>query len=282
MERVFLPNRLLALSLNRINKWKVYMEYRRALEKMVRCMYRIQYLEKCYQADIIPKFLMFRVPENGCFVPTVVHNFQRNLLKAEMVEARKLKEIHKNIIETKRAVVRESIPSKLIPSIAFHSRQDVKVVKNKVKETHKKKLEWLSNRQQRPLFDVQDTVKIADKDIHPPQYVIDTLALGPKNAVLDNFDPKDTLAQIDSLLYQCKRNQVSEDIMNEINVATFKYIKACSEQKTPRNIKMTKRYLKDNKLLAVPFDKGVGICVMRKETFEKKLMDILRLSQFEK
>ena len=70
--------------------------------------------------------------------------------------------------------------------------------------------------------------------------------------------------------------------MNEINVATFKYIKACSEQKTPRNIKMTKRYLKDNKLLAVPFDKGVGICVMRKETYEKKLMDILRLNQFEK
>ena len=151
-----------------------------------------------------------------------------------------------------------------------------------MKETHKKKLEWLSNRQQRPLFDVQDTVKIADKDIHPPQYVIDTLALGPKNAVLDNFDPKDTLAQIDSLLYQCKRNQVSEDIMNEINVATFKYIKACSEQKTPRNIKMTKRYLKDNKLLAVPFDKGVGMCVMRKETYEKKLMDILRLSQLQK
>ena len=65
MERVILPNRLLALSLNRINKWKVYMDYRRALEKMSRCMYRIQYLKKCYQADIIPKFLMFRVPENG-------------------------------------------------------------------------------------------------------------------------------------------------------------------------------------------------------------------------
>ena len=34
--------------------------------------------------------------------------------------------------------------------------------------------------------------------------------------------------------------------------------------------------------MTVPFDKGVGICVMRKETYEKKLMDILRLNQFEK
>ena len=106
----FLPNRLLALSLNKIGKWKIYIEYRRALEKMIRCMCRIQYLEKCHQADIIPKFLMFRVPENGCFVPTMVHNFQRNLLKSEMIEARKLKEIHKNVVEAKRVAVRDSIP----------------------------------------------------------------------------------------------------------------------------------------------------------------------------
>ena len=59
----------------------------------------------------------------------------------------------------------------------------------------------LSKEQQRPLFDVQDTVKICDNDIKPPQYVIDTLALGPRNAVLDEFDPKETLAQIDALLY---------------------------------------------------------------------------------
>ena len=108
-----------------------------------------------------------------------------------MIEARKLKEIHKNVVEAKRGAVRDSIPRKLIPFIAFYSRQNVKAVQLKVKETHRKKLEWLSKRQQRPLFDVQDTVKIADRDIHQPQYVIDTLALGPKNAVLDNFDPKD-------------------------------------------------------------------------------------------
>ena len=45
---------------------------------------------------------------------------------------------------------------------------------------------------------------------------------------------------------------------------------------------MTKRYLRDNKLLAVPFDKGIGICLMKSETYHDKMDDILRLPQFQK
>ena len=45
--------------------------------------------------------------------------------------------------------------------------------------------------------------------------------------VLDKFNPKETLAQIDALLYNCRKGKVSEDIFNEINVETFKYIKSC-------------------------------------------------------
>ena len=45
---------------------------------------------------------------------------------------------------------------------------------------------------------------------------------------------------------------------------------------------MTKKYLKDNELLAIPFDKGVGICLMHKDTYHEKMNDIIRLPQFEK
>ena len=45
---------------------------------------------------------------------------------------------------------------------------------------------------------------------------------------------------------------------------------------------MTKKYLKDNNLLAVPFDKGIGIVVMKKEAYHSKLDVILKLPQFEK
>ena len=45
---------------------------------------------------------------------------------------------------------------------------------------------------------------------------------------------------------------------------------------------LTKKYLKDNNLLAVPFDKGVGICIMKKETYFEKMSKILELPQFKK
>ena len=42
----------------------------------------------------------------------------------------------------------------------------------------------------------------------------------------------------------------------------------------------TRKYLKENGLLAVPFDKRVGSCVMKKETYVKKLKDLLQAEQF--
>ena len=45
---------------------------------------------------------------------------------------------------------------------------------------------------------------------------------------------------------------------------------------------MTKRFLKEHDLLAVPFDKGIGICVMETSTYKEKLGAILQLEQFVK
>ena len=43
-----------------------------------------------------------------------------------------------------------------------------------------------------------------------------------------------------------------------------------------------RKYLKDNGLLAVPFNKGVGFCIMRKQTYESKLESLLQSAQFVK
>ena len=45
---------------------------------------------------------------------------------------------------------------------------------------------------------------------------------------------------------------------------------------------MKKRYLKDNGLLAVPFHKGTGICVIKSDIYAEKLNEILNLEQFVK
>ena len=47
-----------------------------------------------------------------------------------------------------------------------------------------------------------------------------------------------------------------------------------------KSVEKARKYLKDNGLLAVPFDKGVGFCVLKKETYEKKLKDLLQAEQF--
>ena len=90
------------------------------------------------------------------------------------------------------------------------------------------------------------------------------------------------LAELDGFLSNCKEDGISEDIISDINIKTINYIKKCKKQRPSRNIQATKQYLREKDLLAVPFDKGVGICLMKKEAYEEKLSSILQLQQFEK
>ena len=126
------------------------------------------------------------------------------------------------------------------------------------------------------------TGKFFELDIVPPKYVLDTLALGPKNPVLEKFDQKVTLAEIGLLLNHLQEQNVSNERVSDINIAKTDYIKKCSNESIPRNLIITKKYLKNQNLLAVPFDKGTGICLMKSQAYEEKLMDILKLKQFQK
>ena len=63
---------------------------------------------------------------------------------------------------------------------------------------------------------------------------------------------------------------MSNDIISDINVKTLNYIKKCKQLKSSRNIILSKKYLKDHHLLAIPFDKGIGIWVMKKEVYHTK------------
>ena len=90
------------------------------------------------------------------------------------------------------------------------------------------------------MFNVQNTVVTCDLEKQPPGYVLDTLCLGPKNATLDRFNPKDILAELDDLLQFCKRNLVLNDTITDINIKTLTYIKKCKKMKTPRHLMLTR------------------------------------------
>ena len=66
----------------------------------------------------------------------------------------------------------------------------------------------------------------------------------------------------------------------EIEAAAKRYDKNVKQPPSDKDVEKARKYLKDNGLLAVPFDKGVGFCVMKKETYEKKVKDLLQAEQF--
>ena len=103
---------------------------------------------------------------------------------------------------------------------------------------------------------MHDTIKLFKLDIVPPKYVLDTLVLGLKNPVLEKFDQKAMLAEIDLLLNHLQEQNVSNETISNINTATMNYNKKCLKQSIHRNLIMTKKYLEKHKLLAVPFEHG--------------------------
>ena len=260
----------------------IYLHYQKALCKLENNSLRVRFLENCKRADIIPKFLKFRIPNNGCFDEKSIHDFQIQLLKKELQKAKGDLNSWRNNLDEKRRQLSSVAPTKCLPSIAIHTRIARVKTRCKQKRTHNQKLMKLSEEQERPLFNVQNTVVLCGLETSPPTYVMETLSLGPKNAVLDRFDPKEVLAEVDSLLYHCKTKNVSDEMITDINVKTLTYIKKCKQMKSSRNIQLTKKYLKDNDLLAIPFDKGVGICIMKKDTYYEKMEKIIKLPQFEK
>ena len=268
--------------LRRNGCWKTYLQYQKSLGKRSKNSHRLQFLNECKKANIIPNFLKFRIPGNGCFDDKTVHEFQLKLLRKEIFSARSDLAANIKQLSEKRNAIKMQVSRSLLPSIVLYTRISTNAISRKQVLLHRKKLAALSEEQERPLFSVQNTVIQCELDRPLPTHVINTLSLGPKSSVLDAFNPKDVLSQVDGLLYYCKSKQVSNDTINDINVKALNYIKKCKKLKSSRNIILCKKYLKDNQLLAVPFDKGIGICVMKQDAYHSKLDAILQLPQFEK
>ena len=231
---------------------------------------------------MIPKFLNFRVPRNGTFDPTCVEHFQRKLLKKELVRAKETLDTHIGSKENSLIQIRSLFPDILIPSIAWHSNMELKEARLNLEEVHKKKLRVLSHEQGKPMFNINTSVKVVDVDVPIPKYVLDTLALGPKNPILDKFDKKDVLAEIDSLLEFGEKRMLSSDTLNEIETATVIYNKKCEKQAPNKGVVLANIFRKDNSLLSVPMDKTNGFAIMSKTLYEKKMGDVLGSKQFGK
>ena len=259
--------------------WKIYLDYTAALLKATNCQQRILFLKKCLSNDLIPRFLKFRIPENDCFAATMVHNFQRRLLRRLVSEAHRKMIMRSDQLRNARQLLKEKCTDYLLLSVAWHSRRDTRAERLTIHDRHNKKLVALAAEQEKPLRSVGNTVKIIG-DLEPPKYVIDLLSLGPKHPVLDQFNEMHFLADIDKVLAQMKNDDSNIDAMNEVNALTVGYLKQMKRQRPDRAVKMVTFYLKKNNLKAVPFDKGAGYCLMSAGDYSERLLEVLNGEQF--
>ena len=119
---MILPYRLLATDLRRNDQWQAYLGYMKVLEKCQANALRLKFLDNCSKAGIIPRFLKFRIPNNGCFDTNSVLEFQKKLLRKEIVKARHDSQKVNVLLEDRRKSLRSSTTDNQLVSIAFHSR----------------------------------------------------------------------------------------------------------------------------------------------------------------
>ena len=79
---------------------------------------------------------------------------------------------------------------------------------------------------------------------------------------------------------ELKLSRIPGEKLCKIEAAANIFAKNVKHTSSDKSVEKARKYLSDNGLLAVPFDKGVGFCVMKKETYEKKLKDLLQAKQF--
>ena len=66
----------------------------------------------------------------------------------------------------------------------------------------------------------------------------------------------------------------------QIEAASKRYATNVKQTISDKGVEKARKYLKDNGLLARPFDKGLDFCVMTKEAYEKKLQESLQAEEF--
>ena len=129
---------------------------------------------------------------------------------------------------------------------------------NTTSENHRKNLEKLSERQDKPLGRRNErSVKVLD-NIELPEWIYGVLSMGPKHPIRDKFNETHFLADIDLFLLQLKNQKTSDETLCKLEAAAKAYAKNVRQTPGDKAVEKTRKHLKDNGLLAVPFDKGVG------------------------
>ena len=89
------------------------------------------------------------------------------------------------------------------------------------------------------------------------------------------------LADVDRLVRELRGNNTDGDKLCKTKLSAKWDAKNVRETPMDRGVKNLMIFMKDQILLAVPFDKGCGFCVMKQTTYSDIINEIPSASQFE-
>ena len=122
-------------------------------------------------------------------------------------------------------------------SIFRFVRRQVEASLKTTSENHRKKLEKLSERQDRPLGGRNErSVEVLD-NIELPEWVYEVLSMGPKHPIRDKFNETHFLADIDIFLSQLKNQKTSGETLCEIEAAAKAYAKKYGKPQETKPLK---------------------------------------------
>ena len=127
------------------------------------------------------------MPDKGVFSDEAVHSFQLRLVRSEISQAIADRAKASGNLAKAREVVRRGIDEKLWPSVKFYLNLQARCSVNNLISRQKKKLEKLSEIQDRTLKNLDErSVRILDEVILQ-LWVREVLSFGLKHPVRDKF-----------------------------------------------------------------------------------------------
>ena len=199
-----------------------------------------------------------------------MHSFQLKLLKQEINRAEKGRKAFKEKLETDRSNFRQNVKPELMASVVSCIKREMRNHSAMVQNRLNGKLDKLSEREDRPLRNGSHSNVVIMDGRELPKVVLDILSLRPKHPVRDKFNEVHFLADVDKLVRELLENNTEGEKLCENEAFAKWHAKNVRETPLDRGVKKVLDYQRANDLLAVPFDKGCGFCVMKKSTYREK------------
>ena len=145
---------------------------------------------------------------------------------------------------------------------------------------HDKKLRTLSFSQGQPSESNKNSLILLD-DINPPAFVREILSKGTKHPTPAKFNKFHFFAEINRLLEKLDERKIEPALLNHINAKAVLYPDK-RKQYANKVVRKVVGYLQENDIVDVPFDKGLGFCLMKRSTYNEKMDDLCELPQFQR